>query len=327
MAKEYQVMSEGIFLIKATVQILEDELSKQSVAVRQVLDYFLSAEKLSGSNQYTEADGAYQKSAGILPTMSIYLNWGNLFFISGRIAEALQSYSMGLALAEKNKNRWFKGAFLSNTGHLYYSEGNPDESLKYFTQALPALKETGEREDVADILLGILLKMEGIYNQKKELEPAVECLQQALALFRETGRNIGAGRCLNNLGLTFVAQKDYDQALTHFREALNIFRELGSREDEAEQLGNLGSVFRDTSENDLALKHYRESLAIFKEIGHELGVANELGNIGYILYVKGEFNSALNYFRQAEKLYRKLGVASRAEMTRKNIDNLLGNIM
>ncbi|MFZ3101788.1 MAG: tetratricopeptide repeat protein [Desulfitobacteriaceae bacterium] len=323
MVKEYQVMSDGTFLIKATVQVLQDELNKQSIAVRGALDYFLLAEKLSGSKQFIEADKAYGKSADILPTMSIYLNWGNLFFISGRIAEALQHYSNGLSLAEKNKNKWFEGAFLSNIGHLYYSEGNSDESLKYFIQALPTLKDTRVSQDLVDVLLSLLLKMEGIYNQKKELELAIECLQQALVFFREIGQNIGVGRCLNNLGLTSVARKDFDQALTHFREALNIFKALGSREDEAEQLGNLGSVFRDTSENDLALKHYRESLAIFKEIGHELGEANELGNIGYILYAKGKFNSALDYFRQAEKLYLKLGVAARAEVTRKNIDNLL----
>lgn len=327
MIKGYQVMSDGTLLIKATVHVLEDELSKESAAVHLVLDYFLLAEKLSDSNQFAEANKAYEKSAGILPAMSIYLNWGNLFFITGRIAEALQHYSNGLALAKKHKSRWFEGAFLSNIGHLYYYEGNPDESLKYFNRALPTLKDTGEREYFADVLLGILLKMEGVYNHKKELEPAIECLQQALVFFRETGRNIGAGRCLNNLGLTFVALKDYVQALTHFREALNIFRELGSREDEAEQLGNLGSVFRDTYENDLALKHYRESLDISKEIGHELGVANELGNIGYILYVKGELDSALNYFMEAEKLYLKLGVTSRAEMSRKNIDNLLEKII
>lgn len=198
----------------------------------------------------------------------------------------------------------------------------PGNVLKHLNRALPAQTETGETEDDTDVLLSRLLKMEAIYNQKKDWDRSIECLRQALALCRETGRKVGIARCLNNLGLTLVARKDYDQALSTFREAREIFRELGSREDEAHQLGNIGSVFRDTGEHDLALKHYSESLAIFKELGNQLGIANELSNIGYILNVKGDNYSALNYFVQAEELYLRLGVISRAETTRKNIDIL-----
>lgn len=325
MAKEDQIISDGTCLIKAPVQVMEKELAEQGAPVLQALDYFLLAEKSSTSGQYAEAGDAYKKSLAILPTMAAYLNWGNICFISGRTDEAHQSYSSGLALAVKKKNRWFEGAFSCNTGHLYYSEGNPDEVLKYFNQALPALKETGKNEGIG-VLLGILLKMEAVYNQMKAWDPAIECLRQALALLRKSGRKNEIARCLNNLGLTLVARQDHDQAVNIFREALDIFRELGSRKDEAEQLGNIGSVFRDTGKNELALRHYNESLAIFKELGDELGVANELGNVGYIYTVISDSYSALNYFLQAEKLYLKLGVTSRAEMTRKNINILLGKM-
>ncbi|KGP76379.1 hypothetical protein JT05_05075 [Desulfosporosinus sp. Tol-M] len=323
MAKNYQVMSNGTFLIKAPVQALENELAKQGAAKRQALDCFILAEELSYANQNAEAGEAYEKSIGIFPSMSAFLNRGNVLFISGRIVEAHQSYFHGQALAEKKQNKWFESAFISNIGHLYYSEGNSDKAIEYFNQALPILKETWETKEVTAILLGILQKMEGIYNQQKDLALAIECLQQALLLFRETGGHSGTAKCLNNLGLILVTRKEYDQALDSFREALAIFRKLGSRANEAEQLGNLGSVYRDLAKNDLALEHYSESLAIFKEIGHELGIANQIGNIGYILFKEGDYYSALTYFQQAEKLYLKLGVASRAEMTRKNIDNLV----
>ncbi|MFZ3130813.1 MAG: tetratricopeptide repeat protein [Desulfosporosinus sp.] len=323
MAKNFQVLSNGTLLIKAPVQALEDELAQQDVTVRQALDYFILAEELSCANQNAEAGEAYEKSVGIFPSMSAFLNWGNVLFISGRTGEAHQSYFNGQALAEKKQNKWFESAFFSNIGHLYYSEGNPDEAIKYFNQALPVLKETWETKEVTAILLGILLKMEGIYNQQKEPDLAIECLQQALLLFRETGGHKGTAKCLNNLGLILVTRKDYDQALDNFREALDIFRKLGSRENEAEQLGNIGSVYRDLVKHDLALGHYSESLAIFEEIGHEYGIANQFGNIGYILFKEGDYYPALTYFQQAEKLYIKLGVASRAEMTRKNIDNLV----
>jgi len=327
MTKAYQVMSDGTFLSKAPVQALKDELDKQGVTVHQALNFFILAEEFSGNRQNAEAGEAYEKSLSGFPTMSAYLNWGNVLFISGRTVEAYQSYFYGLALAEKNKSRWFESAFLSNIGHLYNSEGNSDEAIKYFNQALPLIKEIGENKNVTAILLAILLKMESIYNQKKKLDLAIECLQDALVLLRDTGRVKGLARCLNNLGLMLVSRKDYDQALDCFREALKIFRELGSQEDEAEQLGNLGSVYRDTTKYDLALRHYSESLAVFKEIGHELGIANELGNIGYIFFVKGDYNSALDYFQQAEKLYLKLGATSRAELTKKNIESLVEKIM
>lgn len=323
MSKEYQIMSDGTFLIKAEIQALEDELDKQDITIRQALNYFTLAEELVSSEQNAEAEEAYEKSVDIFPTMSAYLNWGNSLFISGRTVEAHQSYFNGQTLAEKNKNRWFESAFFNNLGHLYFIEKNLDEAIKYFTQALPAIKETAKNRDVTGILLGILLKMGGIYNLKKDLDLTIECLQQALVLFKEIGGKQGVARCLNNLGLTFVSKKDYDQALNNFREALDIYRELGYREGEAEQLGNLGSIYRDTTNNDLALKHYSESLAVFKEIGHELGIANELGNMGYILFIKGDYTPALDYFQQAERLYAKLGVSSRAEATRKNIKNLL----
>ncbi|KUO76784.1 MAG: hypothetical protein APF81_11485 [Desulfosporosinus sp. BRH_c37] len=322
MTKDYQVMSDGTYLIKAPARAIEDELDKQGVSVGQALEFFNQAEELSNSKQNAEAAEAFEKSVVISPTMSAYLNWGNVLFISGRNDDAQQSYLKGQTLAEKNQSSWFESAFLNNIGHLYFYQGNPDEAINYFNRALPLIKETVENEDVNAILLGIYLKMGGIYEHRKELDLAVECLQQALVLFKKIGGNLGIARCLNNLGLTLVAKKDYDQALNTFKEASEIFREMGYREGEAEQLGNLGSVYRDTNKNDLAIQHYSESLAVFKEIGHELGIANELGNIGYILYIKEAYESALDYFLQAEKLYLKLGVTSRALTTRKNIDNL-----
>jgi len=326
MTKAYQVMTDGT-LIKAPVQALKEELAKQNLTIHEALDSFILAEEFSSSKQNAEADAAYEKSLHSFPSMSAYLNWGNLSFVAGKYIEAHQCYLNGLTLAKKSESRWFESAFLSNIGHLYYSEGNPDEAIKFFKQALPVIRETGENKTVTALLLGILLKMEGIYNQKRELDLAIECLQQALVLFRKTGGRKGTAKTLNNLGLVLVSMKDYDQALNCFEEALAIFRELGSRTDEAEQLGNLGSVYRDTSKNDLALKYYSESLTVFEEIGHELGIANELGNIGYILFKKGDYNSTLDYFQRAEKLYLKLGVTSRAEATKKNIESLLEKIM
>lgn len=321
MAREYQIISGNTCLIKAQEQLLREELSNSGEQEGQALEYFLLAEKLLNPN-LTEAVEAYEKSAAILPSMSVYLNWGNGLFIGSRTAEAHKIYSNGLTMAVKKKNRWFESAFLNNTAHLCHAEGKPDDVFKFCNEALPALKETGETKDDAVILLCLLMRMEAIYSEKKDWDPAIECLRQSLALCRETGRKVMAARFLNNLGLSLVARKDYDQALNIFGGALDAFRKLGFRKDEAEQLGNIGSVFRDTYNSDLALKHYHESLTIFQELDCRLEMANQLTNIGYILAETTDYSNALAYFEQAEDLYLELGATSRAELTRKNIETL-----
>lgn len=63
---------------------------------------------LSAQGNYTGAEEAYQKAAGIDPNSSVtWFNLGNTQKAAGRPDEALKSYNRSLALDPKNKLTWF----------------------------------------------------------------------------------------------------------------------------------------------------------------------------------------------------------------------------
>jgi Uncharacterized enzyme of heme biosynthesis len=72
---------------------------------------------------------------------------------------------------------------------------------------------------------------------------AVDCLQQALTLFRQIGDRGGEAVSLNTLGIVYRKQGHYERATGHLRHALAISREIGDRYSEAQALNGLGETW------------------------------------------------------------------------------------
>lgn len=127
-------------------------------------------------------------------------------------------------------------------------------------------------------------------------------LEQALALYRETGDLHRQARTLNTLGLT---RADGSAIGLHLR-ALELYRETGDRHGEGGTLLYLGYAHRNGHRPDEALKHFHLALDAFREADDPHSVAHALVNIGIARLVTANTEAVATLERAAD-LYRDSG--------------------
>jgi tetratricopeptide (TPR) repeat protein len=255
--------------------------------------------------------------------MVLFLNIGNIYYVTGKHEKALDYYEKTTRIAKRDvvleiyheEARKIESCAISNIGLIYRDKGNLDDALKYLQDALEIFKEINYRQGEAADLGNIGL----IYHLKGDLIDALKYLQDALEIHKEIGDREGEAASLTNIGLIFYSKGDLDTALKYHQDSLKIVKEIGYRLEEAACLSNIGLIVKDKGDLDDALKYYQDALKINQEIGYRQGEAIQLGNIAEISLYKGAVDNALKYFQDALKIDREIGY-------RQGEANQLGNI-
>jgi tetratricopeptide (TPR) repeat protein len=148
---------------------------------------------------------------------------------------------------------------------------------------------------------------------ERDLNQAIPLMERAVAM----QRNLWGGEpypdyaaALNDLGLMYRDQGDYEQSERLLREALEMERRLlGDKHSElAIALNNLGLVQQRRGNFAAAEATYRQALAMQRELLGEVhpDVALTLNNLAFVIYDQGNVRGALEVEDQALGIYRKL---------------------
>ncbi|WP_433663105.1 ATP-binding protein [Nocardia sp. CA-128927] len=164
-----------------------------------------------------------------------------------------------------------------------------------------------------------LANLGGLLRYSGDYGHAVELLRQALTLYRDTGHPIGEADTLARLGRVLRDTGDYGQAAATIQQALILFRENGFRLGEASALSMLGAVHRDAGDYGQATDLLLRGVALFRELGNRDGEALAFGNLGLVSRHIGDYHQATAHIQHALTLFREIG-HRRGEAT--NLNNL-----
>ncbi|MEP0855032.1 tetratricopeptide repeat protein [Trichocoleus sp. DQ-U1] len=145
------------------------------------------------------------------------------------------------------------------------------------------------------------------YNSLGQYQPAIDYLQQSLAITREIGDLDGEAASLGNLGNAYNSLGQYQPAIDYLQQSLAIFREIGDRNGEAISLIGLGNACYSLGRKPIAIEYYQQSLAILREIGARNGEATSLNNLGNAYYSLGQNPVAIEYYQQSLAVFREIG--------------------
>ena len=258
--------------------------------------------------------------------MALFLNIGNIYYVTGKHEKALDYYEKTTRIAQRDailkmyheEAKRIESSAISNIGLIYQTKGELDNALKFYLEALGISREISYRQGEANQLGNIGL----IYSDKGDLDNALKYLQDALEIHKEIGYRQGEASDLGNIGLIYSDKGDLDNALKYHQDALEIHKEIGYRQGEANQLGNIGLIYHDKGDLDGALKYHQEALEIDREIGYRQGEAADLGNIGLIFKAKGDLDDALKFCNEALIIFKKIGSKREIERVERNIKKL-----
>jgi tetratricopeptide (TPR) repeat protein len=99
---------------------------------------------------------------------------------------------------------------------------------------------------------------------------------------------------LNNIGLVYYYEGDYQDAIGAYRQAERLYAQLGEKPRDAQVLAEYVS-----GDLDAALQHYSSALAILTSVQATREQARSLQGIGAVYYTVGDPEQAMDYFRRS----------------------------
>ena len=104
---------------------------------------------------------------------------------------------------------------------------------------------------------------------------------------------------LNELGLEYLYEEEFDRAKSVFQEALKTSQNINFKKGQGYALKNQGLVNYYQGNYTEVFDSWTESLQIFESIPDTLGIANLSSNVGVIYYDQGSYARALDYYLQS----------------------------
>ncbi len=132
------------------------------------------------------------------------------------------------------------------------------------------------------------------YKDLGDTQKALERLEQALPILRETGNRDHEADALDTLGVIYEGKGDTEKALEYLNQALVICQELGDRRFEVNVLQNIGGLHFRKHDNEQALKIYNQAIALAVVIGDRINEANISSTI--MLSVRTQHPALAIYF-------------------------------
>lgn len=177
-----------------------------------------------------------------------------------------------------------------------------ERELDNLTAALDWLLGVGRTEDA----LRATNALERFWRAKARLTEAKRLLSMGLEQARDLPVEVRA-RSLRSSAHMAMGQSDWETAVPLLEEAVALFRECGRQYDEVVALGYLSFVALRRDEAELAASLAQEALRVAKSLGEDRTVASALMALADVDWVRGEYDQALARYDEAVALSRSVG--------------------
>jgi CHAT domain-containing protein len=146
-----------------------------------------------------------------------------------------------------------------------------------------------------------------LYETQGNYEQALNYYQKSLELAKTLENDRGIARTLNNMGVIHYRQRHYDLALQCYHESLTLKKSSEDQVGIANTLQNIGEVHRRQGNYAQALRSYQESLGLWKTMEAKAGIASALSSMGDVYKAQREYPQALDFYQKSLTLAEDVG--------------------
>jgi CHAT domain-containing protein/tetratricopeptide (TPR) repeat protein len=187
---------------------------------------------------------------------------GSVYYDLGDLDKAREKYEQALSLSRTEETTASRRpGLLYNIGWILFRQGQPEEAMGLFRQALTASRELKDSETMAPALhnLGVAEISQGY------LQEGFSSLRQALEL-RKDKNPYPLAQTLRELGTAYDRLGDPDQAIGYFAESLKIARRIGAPGLVAEALYRWALLDRKRERFEEALDKIGEAVRLVESL-------------------------------------------------------------
>lgn len=230
-------------------------------------------------NDYAKAIDAYNLSLNFTHqtndrpnTVRVLAQLGEVYFYLADYEQSIKHHQQAVDQTEEiaqnsAENLSSKGNSLNALGNASIKLGDWFKAEKYYTLALPVLRESDELSGQGNAIagLGIVHSNQGNHRQ------AIDFFEQSLPLFEQDGNRYNCGRAYNLLGQAYYFLGEYTQAVENHRRSLEISQALGEIFSEERARSELGLALFQNGLFAEAEEQLRLSIEILETIRRKLG--------------------------------------------------------
>ncbi len=183
--------------------------------------------------------------------------------VIGNHADALQSYTQALKIANELGDTRQTIAVLNNIGQMYGQAGNHQEALAHYRQVEAALRPNSRSSFLLSI---VLVNIADTYNQLGDHEKAFQYAQEGAEIARRAHHAIAESYGLMQAGLAYRKAGQASAAVDYLERALEISRENAASLQEGSVLSLIAEVYLEQGQTAKALIHFQRALDLFRAL-------------------------------------------------------------
>ncbi|MBI9055593.1 MAG: tetratricopeptide repeat-containing sensor histidine kinase [Bacteroidales bacterium] len=168
------------------------------------------------------------------------------------------------------------------------------DSLFYTVTAMP--NDTLKVLELSRLSLGYL---------NEQLDTAYILGKKALDLSEKLSYEYGIAKSLDQLGVVFRYQANYEMAIEYSELSFKLYDKMGKLGEKAEILNSLGNVYKRIGNYEKAMESLLTSHRIYSEINDSTGLARLIGDLAILYSQMGEYDKSLQYNFQALEIRRR----------------------
>ena len=216
----------------------------------------------------------------------------NLYFLQGRLDDALRLYGDNLVSAQKEKLPSIEVSAITNIGRISWLKGRYETALNYYREALQKAESINHTymQGMINLLTGIVYQDMGYY------ELAAGRMHTATELFEKMNYLARLPYSYNYLGSVYYELQENEKALKYYRKALDSFIQNGDDWGRAVTYRYLGRLYRRFQLPDSALYYFRTSLVLAHKLNDRSGELYSQRFLAEVLFEQGKRDSARIFF-------------------------------
>jgi len=143
-------------------------------------------------------------------------------------------------------------------------------------------------------------------DKNSDYKGAIKYLEISCRIFKQLNDNLSLGSCLNNQGLAYYYDTQYEKAIEFYINALKI-AEYKMELAAAHTLGNIALINMQYRRWEQALIYYHQALEHAKLFNKNAMISEQLINIGVAYLFNDELDKSIAYFDKATILQKGIG--------------------
>lgn len=224
---------------------------------------------------------------------------GSIDYKREDLPNALLNYEAALLIADSANLPGQKAKALHNIGNVYTVIGNYEKSVQYYQRSIDISRSLGNDYELANTTNNLAK----IYIYKGEYETAIANFTKALEVQRDfKGKQFLTAITYDNIGYTYLLQKDYTKTIEYCQKALQINMSVGNKFRASENANNLSEAYLALTDYKNSVKYAQQSINLLEDIANPLKIS-----FGYMLLAKayqgmGDYKSAINAFKEYDRM-------------------------